>query len=131
MRVIRQFVEAVARMLKLRDSGDLEAALREGDSAYDLLGVPREICDVVDTETLAGLLRHPEMMRAAAKLFREEAVIYERKRDPVTAFAKRRRALELRLEARAADPQDEDLEAIRELVKQVPQANLPPKYRAE
>ncbi|MCD6498596.1 MAG: hypothetical protein J7M25_09900 [Deltaproteobacteria bacterium] len=88
MRFIRQFVEAVARMLKLRDNGNLDAALRECDSTYDLFGVPREICDVVYSEILVGLFHYQEMMRAAAKLFRKEAVIYERKRDPVTAFAK-------------------------------------------
>jgi len=130
MRVIRQLVEAIARMLKLREAGDLEAALREGEAAYDLLGVPRELCDVADTPTLAGLLRRPELMRVAAKLFCEEAEIYERQRDPMAAFQRRRRALELTLEAHAVDPEEQDREVIRDLVRRVPQADLSPEYRA-
>ena len=54
MRLIRQATEAIARMIRKRDDGEYDAAQRDADGAYDLLGIPRELCDVVDTPTLAG-----------------------------------------------------------------------------
>ena len=133
MRLIRQVVEAVARMLKLRTGGDPAAALRQAESIYDALGVPREVCDVVDTPTLAGMLRHPDKMRALARLSWEEGHAHKALGDPLTAFARYRRALELLLEARALAPDgdrdEEDDASILELSRLVPAAELDARYR--
>ena len=134
MRLIRQVAEAVARMLKLRTGGDPAAALRAAEPLYDALGVPRELCDVVDTPTLAGMLRHPDRMRALARLSWEEGHAHKALGDPLTAFARYRRALELFLEARALatgdDRDEEDDACILELSRLVPAAELDARYRA-
>jgi hypothetical protein len=129
MRIVKQVVEAIARMLQLSDGGDHERALREADDAWELLGVPRELVAAIDTSTLAGMLRRPEAMRLAAELSVNEARVLEAKGDPMNAFACYRRAIELILEARTLAPKDEDLELIRELVTRVPQEHLSDKYR--
>lgn len=130
MRLIKQVVEAIAKMLKLSDDGEYDKALSQADSAWDLLGVPQELVTVVDSATLADLLRHPDKIRAAAQISYEQGRALKAKKDPVTAVAHYRRALELYLEIRTRDPQNEDLERIRHLVKLVPQDYLPEKYRA-
>lgn len=130
MRLIRQIAEAVARMIRRRESGDLEAALRDADALFDLLEIPRELCDVVDTPTLAGLLRDPERMRLAARVFWEEGHVVKAMGDPLGAFARYRRALELILEARAAGPEHpDDAPSILELSRLVPAAHLDARYR--
>src|SRR5262245_56358987 len=94
MRIIRQLGEFLARIVRKREKGDLAGALQEAERAYDgLFDVPREIADSVDTATLVGLLKHAEVVRAAANLFWEEGRIYKGKGDPLTAFLRYRRAL--------------------------------------
>lgn len=129
IRMIQQIAAIVARMVSRRSSGQLEQALREGDGAYDLLGVPRELCDVLDTPTLAGMLRDPDKIRAMARLSWEEGRIHGAKGDPLTSFARMRRALELFLEARASAPAEGDEEAILELSRVVHADHLDPRYR--
>jgi hypothetical protein len=131
IRLIKQVAEAIARMAARRSSGQLEQALREGDAAYDLLGVPRELCDVLDTPTLAGMLRDPEKIRAMARLSWEEGRSFEAKGDPRTGSARTRRALELFLEARAIGPIPDDEAAILELSRVVDAKHLAPRYRRE
>jgi hypothetical protein len=130
IRMIRQVGQFLARMVSRRSSGQLEQALREGDGAYDLLGVPRELCDVLDTPTLAGLLRDPDKMRAMARLSWEESRIYAAKGDPLTSFARMRRALELFLEARALAPSADDETSILELSRAVHASHLDARYQA-
>jgi hypothetical protein len=130
MRLIRQLGEFLARVAGHRKKGDYVAALTEAGRAYDrLLEVPREIADRVDTPTLAALLVSADKIRVAAKIFWEEGNLYKASGDPLSAFARHRRALELFLEARALDPQEEDTSAILELSRQVPAAQLDPRYR--
>lgn len=129
IRMIRQIAEALARMAARRSSGQLEQAMREGDAAYDLLGVPRELCEVVDTPTLAGMLRDPDKIRAMARLSWEEGRILEGKGDPLAGFARTRRALELFLEARTLGDGDDDDAAILELSRVVDARHLAPRYR--
>lgn len=131
MRLVRQFAEFLARVSGLRKNGDLEAAL-DASRRYqtDLLELPPGLGEAVDTPTLASLLRRPDKIRAAAFLFWEEGHIYKAKRDPLTAFARYRRALELFLEARALDPCEDDESAILELSRQVPAEDLAPPYRS-
>lgn len=132
MRLVRQFAEAIARMLNLRKQGDHLAALDVADSLYEeLFTIPREATDQVDTPTLASLLARPDKIRAAAMLFWEEGHLYKAKGDPLTAFARYKRAHELFLEVRALDPQEEDDSAILELSREAPARHLDPRYRAD
>jgi hypothetical protein len=130
MRLIKQFADAIARVLRLRQKGDHQAALDEAGRLFDeLFAIPREVVDQVDTPTIASMLRRPDKMRAAAMLFWEEGHVYKAKGDPLTAFARYRRAHELFLEARALDPTEDDDSAILELSRVAPASELDPRYR--
>lgn len=130
MRLIKQLADAIARMAGFNRKRDYDAALAESERAWtDLLGVPRELVEVVDTSTLAGMLRDPEKMRAAAELLIEEARALTGKADPLNAAMRSRRAIELYLEARAIDPRPTDDASILELSRVVPAAHLDPRYR--
>jgi hypothetical protein len=129
MRVVRQLVEAIARVAGFVDKHDYDGALDEAGRAWDLLGVPRELVDRVDGPTLASLLREPAKLRAAAELLVVEAKAYAGKRDPMHAALCYRRAFELYLEARAIEPTDADDAAILELSRMVPPGEVDPRYR--
>lgn len=132
MRMVKQFADAIARVLQLRQRGEHQAALDEAGRLYEeLFAIPREVVDRVDTPTLAGLLRRPDKMRAAAMLFWEEARVYKAKGDPLTALSRFRRAHELFLEARALEPIEEDDSAILELSRDAPASELDARYRGE
>jgi hypothetical protein len=121
MRMVKQFADAIARMLGLRQRGEHQAALDEAGRLYeDLFAIPREATDRVDTPTVASLLGRPDKIRAAAMLFWEEGHIYKAKVGPLTAFARYRRAHELFLEARAIDPTEDDDSALLELSRDAP-----------
>jgi hypothetical protein len=131
MRMVRQFAQAIARILRLRQEGQHQAALDEAGKLYDeLFTIPREVVDRVDTPTMASLLGRADKMRAAATLFWEEGHIYKAQGDPLTAFARYRRAHELLLEARALEPHPEDDAAILELSRLAPADQLDPRYRS-
>ena len=129
MRIIRQLAVALARIAGFRKAGKHQEALDEAGKLYDELGVPREVCDVVDTPTLAGLLVHPDKIRALAQVCWEEGRIYQAQGDPLTGFARLRRALELYLEARALAPEPDDDTSILELSRTVPARELDARYQ--
>jgi tetratricopeptide (TPR) repeat protein len=129
MRQIKQLAEVLARMLKLRSEQQYDQALAAADALYEELGIPRGLHDVVDSPTLASMLRTPEAMRAAAQLQVEEGQIYRAKGDPMTAFSKYRRATELLLEARALDPQPGDDAMLLELARHAPSWMLDERYK--
>ena len=132
MRLVKQFAEAIARMLRLRQKGEHQAALDEAGRLYEeLFTIPREVTDRVDTPTMASLLGRADKIRAAAMLFWEEGHIYKAKGDPLTAFARYRRAHELFLEARAIEPTEDDDAAILELSRVAPARDLDPRYRGD
>ncbi|MEO8703090.1 MAG: hypothetical protein ABI867_23800 [Kofleriaceae bacterium] len=131
IRMIRQFTEALARIAGLRKAGDLREAEQAADRLYEELGIPRELTTVVDTPTLAGMLKVPEKIRCAALLQWEEGHLLKAKGDPLHAHRKYKRAHELFLEARALDPQPDDDSAILELSRIVPARDLDPKYRGD
>jgi hypothetical protein len=135
MRLIRDVGQFLRRVLKHRDAGEHDRALQEAARGYEeLLGMPPGLSDMVDAATLAELLREPDLIRAAARLSWEEGHVYKAKRDPLTAFSRYRRALELFLEARADDPEgprEEDDGAILELSRLVPAEHLDPRYRSD
>jgi hypothetical protein len=130
IRQIRQIAEAIARMLKLRTESKYDEALAVADSLYEELGIPRGLHDVVDTPTLASMLRYAETIRAAAHILVEEGHIYKAKGDPVMAAIKYKRAHELMLEARALEPAETDDAALLELARLAPWYMLDERYRA-
>ena len=130
-RLIRQFVEALARIAGFRDRGDYKRALAATSDAWEgLVGHPRSLVDVVDTPTLAGLLGDPAKMRLAVKLLWEEGKTLAASGDPVHATVCYRRAVELLLEARAIEPSDEDSALLFELGRVVQMNQLDARYRA-
>ncbi len=131
LRLIEQLGEALRRMAGYNRKGEHRAALDQLDTAWEALGVPRGLVEVVDTPTLAGMLRDARTMRAVAALFVEEARAKDGMGDPMHAAVLRRRALELHLEARALDPNGEDEAALLELSRAVHANQLDPRYRGE
>ncbi len=130
LRLIKQLADFVARIAGYRQKGELERAQEEIERARDeLLGLPPGLVDAVDTRTLVDLLRHPDKLRAAARLFWEEGLVLRARRDPLTATARFRRAFELYLEARAVDPTEDDTAAILELSRLLPASELDERYR--
>ena len=130
-RLIRQLVEAIARIAGLNRRGEHDRALAESDQAWGkLLDAPRDLIDAVDTATLAGMLGDPEKMRVAAQLLHEEGRALAGKGDPLHAAVRYRRALELVLEARAIEPSDADDAMVMELSREVPVATLDERYRS-
>ena len=68
-------------------------------------------------------------MRALAQVMWEEARVFQASGDPLTAFSRQRRALELFLEARAIEPMPDDDAAILELSRTVDARHLAACYR--
>ena len=129
IRQIKQLADVLARMLKLRTEQHYDQALAAADALYEQLGIPRGLHDVVDSPTLASMLRTPEAIRAAAHLQLEEGHIYKAMGDPMTAFSKYRRATELVLEARALEPQPDDDALLLELSRYAPAWLLDDRYK--
>src|SRR5258705_12320476 len=86
LRLVQQLADAIARIAGLRRDGRHEEAIAESGRAWDeLLGHPRTLVDVVDTPTLASMLREPARMRVGVHLLLEEARAHEAKGNPVHA----------------------------------------------
>ena len=131
IRLIKQLADFVARIAGYRQAGEFERAQAEIERARDeLLGFPPGLVDAIDTPTIVSLLRHPDKLRAAARLFWEEGLVLRARKDPLTAAARFRRAFELYLEARALDPTEEDTAAVLELSRLIPAGELDDRYRA-
>jgi hypothetical protein len=131
LRQIKLFVDAVARMLKLRKAGKHDEALAIADELYEQLGIPRGLHAVVDTPTLASMLRTADAIRTAAALQLEEGHIYKAKNDPIMASKKYKTAHELMLEARVLEPNEFDDAMLFELSRLAPWYTLDPRYRVD
>jgi hypothetical protein len=138
IRMIKQFAEALRRVMGLRDRGEYDAALRASGDLYDeMTTVPREVANALDTPSFARLLGSAEKVRAMAMLFWEEGRIYSAKGDPLLAHDHYCRAHELFLEARALERSggsavrgtSDDDAAIFELSRVAPTSDLDPRYR--
>ena len=130
MRLIKQLADFVARIAGYRQAGEFERAQAEIERARDeLLGFPPGLVDAIDTPTIVSLLRHPDKLRAAARLFWEEGLILRSRHDPLNAAGRFRRAFELYLEARAIDPTEDDTAAMLELSRLLPASELDERYR--
>lgn len=133
IRMIKQLAAFLARIVRKREAGDYAGALAEAGKAWDdLVGQPpRDLVDLVDTPTLAEMLKEPARMRIAAQLLTEEGRAYAGKGDPAHGAVCYRRAWELYLEARVREPAPEDDAVISELARLVPANQLDPRYRGE
>lgn len=130
LRLIEQLGDAVRRLAGMNDRGEYGAALDALDEAWGKLDVPRGLVDVVDTPTLAGMLRDARTMRLVAGLFVQESRAVAGRGDPLHAAVLTRRAYELLLEARALDPDGHDEGALLELSRTVHANQLDPRYRS-
>lgn len=125
IRLIRQLVEALARIAGFRKAGEYERAMQEVGRAWDELGVPRELLLATDRDTAVSLVREPAKARVAAQLLAEEAHVMHAKGDPLNAALLRRRAIELVVHARDTEPgADDDDAAIAELARYLTPADL-------
>lgn len=115
IRLIRQFVDAIARIAGFRKRGEYERASVEIGRAWEELGVPHELVLATDGATLAQLLREPDKQRIAAQLLAEEAYVVHAKGDPLHAGVLRMRAVELLARARASDADANDDVLLAEL----------------
>ena len=133
IRLIKQLGAFLARIAGKRKQEDYEGALAEAGKAWDdVIGQPpRELVEVLDTHTLAEMLKEPVRMRAAAQILIEEGRAYAGKGDPAHAAICYRRAWELYLEARVIEPSEDDVAALSELARLVPANQLDPRYRVD
>jgi tetratricopeptide (TPR) repeat protein len=130
MRMIDQLVLFIAHVTGLNNKGEHDKALVAADQAWSkLLDAPLELIRAVDTPTLAAMLREPAKIRAAAQLLYEEGRALAGNGDPLHAGLRYRRAMELVLEARAIEPNEQDDAALFELSRLVPSDTLDPRYR--
>src|SRR5690242_12841704 len=121
MRLIEQFAQVLARIMGLRKEGKLDEAQKlVNETADGIFGSLRSMIDKVDASTAAGLLGGREKTAVYAALTAEEAEIAASKGDARKAQARRRRALELYLEASRLGELDahsrENIESLRGLV---------------
>jgi hypothetical protein len=105
MRMIKQLAAALARLAGRNQKGEHVQALAEVGGVWDeVLGVPRELAEAMDTPALVQLLQHPDRMHAAAQLLRQEAIARRGIGELEVAARLDERAAELEA---AAGPSDE------------------------
>jgi hypothetical protein len=130
MRLIAQFGQALARLLGLRKAGKLDEAQKLVDeTANGIFGSLRSMIDQVDASSAAGLLVAREKIVVYAALTAEEAEIAAARGQTRKAASRRRRALELYLEASRLGELDEVSRAgVTELQHAVNLDELDPRY---
>jgi hypothetical protein len=146
LRMVQQLGAAIARIAGLNRRDEHRDALAEADRAWgEVLGdIPPELAASVDSRTLAGMLRQHARIRLASQILGEQARALAGQGDAAGATRRARRALELLLEARAAEAAapdrpmrsrrdapsiDEDDAALRTLLQLVPADALASRYR--
>ena len=129
LRIIREAVAAIARMLGATRRGDFVEAHRCAEAAYCLLGVPPELAIRMDSASLAGLFRQPEKIRMLSQLSWQEGELFRATGDPVNGLDRQRRAIELLLEAHNLDPEPDDSSKLQEMFRHVPTNCLEERYR--
>ncbi len=129
IRIIEQAVQAIRRMLGHLEGGDYEAARADAEEAYDALGVPPDLVPRMSSAALAELLGQPEKIRLMSELSWHEGERLSATGDPVNGMDRRRRAIELLLEAQRLEPAPEDASKLQEMFRHVPTAALDARYR--
>lgn len=131
MRLIAQFAQVLGRLLGLRKAGKLDEAEKlVEETANGIFGSLRSMIDQVDASTAAGLLGGRDKVIVYAALTAEEAEIAAARGQTRKASARRRRALELYLEAlRLGELDDASRDRITELKRLVSTDELDPRYR--
>lgn len=121
LRMIDQLVLFIAHVSGLNNKGDHDKALVAAEQAWaKLLDAPLEMIYEVEGKTLAQMLREPARIRAGAQLLYEQGRALAASGDPVHAALRYHKAMELVLEARALEPNEQDDAAIFELSRLVP-----------
>ena len=129
-RLIEQVAKAIARMLGKASGGDVPGALQEAEDAYDAVGIPPDLVARADANALAGFLP-PDKLRLLSKIVWHEGSVRHGSGDPLNGLDRRRKAIELRLEAQARDPQPDDVAALQEMFRHVPTNTLDARYRGD
>jgi hypothetical protein len=115
LRIIQQMGAVLARMLGLKNGGQVQEALQTLDDAEgELLGPQAEVVPRVDSATAAHILGEPQRIAAWARLLHERAGLLRLAGDDAGAALSASRAAELAAEAwtRAAGYET----AVRELL---------------
>jgi len=101
-RMIQQFAEAIARLLKLREAGDHGEALAfVRATSLEVFGLEYEVLVGVDAASAASLLGSPLKARKFAELVRAEAEVLEAAGEVGLAVRRRTFAAALELAAPA------------------------------
>lgn len=131
LRLIEQFAEMLGRIVGLRKSGKLDEAEKlVRETADGFFGSLRSMIDNVDPATAANLLASREKIAVYAALTFEDAEIAEARGQTARAAGRRRRALELYLEASRLGVLDAHaLTNVGVLRKRVDVAKLEDRYR--
>jgi hypothetical protein len=131
LRLIEQFAQALGRIMGLRKAGKLDEAEKLVNATADgIFGSLRSMIDKVDASTAAGLLGAHEKIIVYAAITIEEAEIAALRGDVRRAQIRRRRALELYLEASRLGELDTRSRADVEILQQsVDMARLDTRYR--
>ncbi len=128
LRIIRQAVAAIARMLGAIKRGDYQEARDCAEAAYCLLGVPPELAVRMDSASLAGLFKQSENVRMLSQLSWQEGQLFRACGDPLNGLDRQRRAIELLLEVQKRDPLPEDSSTLQEMFRHVPASCLDDRY---
>ncbi|MFL5358027.1 hypothetical protein [Archangium sp.] len=113
-RTIRQLVEALAAIVKAGKAQKTDEALELiQQTSLSLFGMEYRMLITIDAGSVAGLLGHPEKIKALAKLVSAEAELLQQRGDSEGAEHRLGHALALLQEARrmrsTPDPETEEL----------------------
>lgn len=115
LRMIRQMGAVLARMLGLKNGGQVQEALQTLDDAEgELLGPMAQVVPRLDSATAAHVLGEPQRVAAWARLLHERADLLRLAGDETGASLVSQRARELAAEAQARAAGYE--KAVRELL---------------
>lgn len=132
LRLIEAVAAAIARIVRRRDTGDLQGARREAQIATaEFLGPLASVVGSVDPRTAADLIAENWRLAAWAQLLAEDAITLRRMDRLDDAQRQEARACELLLEAhlRGFILDASAKAALRSLQERVPPAALDERYR--
>jgi len=121
LRLMEKIGFLIARIIGLKEAGELEEALQEIEKAGTLFpGISPELLAKIDSSTTAQLLEQSEYITAYARLMAEKASIQRQMGHNQEAQSNEKRALELLLESykQRQDPTKEFCGLIDLLVSQ-------------